>query len=466
MFASAPLHLFTHSRIAAVTLGLVLLWSGVSSSAQPLSAEERVFGLSRIWQAASTDFANFEPGGRQVWDETYLAFLPRVLATGPLVDYYRLLQEFCATLGDGHTTVFAPPACREQVARPNVLVRCIEDRPIVCAVGESLRRDLPVGSRILAVDGVEVEQYLQAGRLQRVSASSDRQRREIAIIKLLEGPVQAPVEIAYETPEGRRLDLRLIRASGASGEPLVNTYPRTEERLAHEELEEGIAYLALNTFADPEIIADFARVLPRLRQSAGVVVDLRRNGGGESDIAFEILSHLISRPVVSYAWKTRKRYSAHAARGRWTSEWPAEDLADLDAERQEYLDHYRGEAWLAGEPEIIQPADAGGPPLRLAVLIGPMTGSAAEDFLVPLVALDEATLLGQTTAGFTGTPLVLDLPGGGVALINTTREYFPDGEEIHGGIRPDVRVEPTVGDNISGRDAALERAVALLTGRP
>jgi carboxyl-terminal processing protease len=218
----------------------------------------------------------------------------------------------------------------------------------------------------------------------------------------------------------------------------------------------------LNSFANSEIVADFEKILPDLKGQRGVIIDLRRNGGGESDIGYAILKYFIDRPVLTFKWKTREHRAAYKAWGKWTSEMPPEDLANLDEERKEYLEHYRGAAWIEGQPDTIYPVSAGGAIGPIVVLTGPLTASAAEDFLVALDSYEPAVFIGRRTAGFTGTPLVLDLPGGGIVLINTTIEMFPDGVEITNGIKPDIEIEPTMQDVIDGKDAALERARSFL----
>jgi carboxyl-terminal processing protease len=101
----------------------------------------------------------------------------------------------------------------------------------------------------------------------------------------------------------------------------------------------------------------------------------------------------------------------------------------------------------------------------VVVLIGPKTYSAAEDFVVPLKATKRATLIGTATGGSTGQPLFMKTFGAGV-MICTKRDRFPDGTEFVGvGIQPDILVQQTRRDVAEGRDPALEKAVAVLTGR-
>jgi C-terminal processing protease CtpA/Prc len=77
--------------------------------------------------------------------------------------------------------------------------------------------------------------------------------------------------------------------------------------------------------------------------------------------------------------------------------------------------------------------------------------------------MDRGEIVGQSTGGSTGQPLVIHLPGGGSARICSKRDRYPDGTEFVGvGVKPDIEIEPTIADFRSGRDAAVERALELM----
>ncbi len=98
------------------------------------------------------------------------------------------------------------------------------------------------------------------------------------------------------------------------------------------------------------------------------------------------------------------------------------------------------------------------------ILIGPGTFSACEDLLINLSEIpDRPLFIGEETGGSTGAPLVIYFPHGAYARICTLRPLFPySGKPFVGrGIAPDIEVKATFEDYRTGKDAALERALAV-----
>jgi C-terminal processing protease CtpA/Prc len=96
----------------------------------------------------------------------------------------------------------------------------------------------------------------------------------------------------------------------------------------------------------------------------------------------------------------------------------------------------------------------------VAVLIGPSTYSAAEDFLAVCRASGRGITIGLQTGGSTGQPLMFPLPGEGMGIVCSKRDLMSGWTEFAGyGIRPDVAVNYTYANFINGRDEAIAEAV-------
>ena len=202
----------------------------------------------------------------------------------------------------------------------------------------------------------------------------------------------------------------------------------------------SVAYLRIATFGEEAVVGAVNAALDALDLEglAGMIIDLRYNMGGDDQNAFPIVSRFVERPVSGFSWRTREYRPAF-------SSWD------------------KAETWYQGDSEKIEPSlrrRYAGP---LVILTGPNTFSTAEDFILPLDYAGRALLVGEPTAGSTGNPVNVRLPGGAILRVCSLRTTYPDGREFVGrGIEPDIVVHPTVGGLRASRDEVLEKAIEIL----
>ena len=437
------------------------------SSLTPLTDAQKLYGLSMIWKEADYNFPLFKRLPALNWDSTYQAFIPRVLESTTTIDYYRALIRFTALLQDGHTQVTMPAWVRQQHVfdQPDVRVTAVDGHAIVWNVEDTLASHIPVGSEIVAVDGVPTERYLAREVYPYIGAPAMRFREELAMVGwyvngvgLLWGRAGTRVSVTVRTPAGGQRTVSLVRDGGTRRANWAREFP-SGAPLTFRWLDDRVAYVALNTFSAWASEADrFDSIAPQLRQASGLLLDMRQNGGGNNSVGRQIIArYLTSDTLVGARWRARINNAAFRAWGHYLGQEWARD----------YWPYYTGDAWYDAPPETVAP-DTAFPKLTvpIVVLMGRNTGSAAEDFVIWLDGAKNVTLVGEPTTGSTGQTIEIDLPGGGTARILAKHDTYADGREFVGiGIQPDVLVEPTVDDVIHDRDGMLARALEVLRER-
>jgi C-terminal processing protease CtpA/Prc len=426
-----------------------------------LTTIEKIYGLSQFWKEVSYNFAHWKPAATLDWDEAYRRFVPRIMATESDFEYYREMQRFCALLEDGHTNVYLPRGMLEtSVGRVPFQLRAIGRRAIVSNMDVALAANVPVGSEVLKVDGTPIEEMVEKEIIPLISTSSPHIYWDMAIrslksagVGVLFGPKGSTASLEIRRPDGDVVTLEIARDQyerEVQWAVKPEKAPLSEFRM----LEGDIAYMALNDFSRDEIVPAFRKELPRMAQARGIIIDLRRNGGGDSRNSSAIVGHFTDTPFKGASWRTPVHYGAYRAWGMH-----ADSIEGLE----EYRDYYFGHVYHVEEATEHQPSDGIKLTAPTVVLIGRKTASAAEDFLIMADGIDHITYMGERTFGSTGQPLMMDLPGGGSARISTKRDFYPDGREFIGrGVEPDLEVTPTVEAFLSGEDQVLEKAVASL----
>lgn len=401
---------------------------------------ERIAGFARLWSEVKYNFAFFDQVPEIDWDQILIEYIPKVQAAKNDVDYYKVLRQCIALLKDGHTSVSGPSD--ESMCEPPIQVQAVQNQAAIVQTypidriksdklkDELLAANLKPGDVITHIDGQSVQQILTEEIYPFVSASTAQALDLKAYRKLLLGDDGTTVLLDTVGLDGTRRRVTLTR----------HRYPfsRKPNDFECKELEDGIVYVNLPSFGSDRAVKEFDNAFDKIKEAGGLILDVRQNGGGSTSHGYAIVSRLVDKSVPGSHWKTRKYIAAYRAWGR-------------------------DEQWHQGDHGTIEPHKTrhyGGP---VVVLTGPMTASAAEDFVVAFQTSMRGKVVGQKTLGSTGQPLRIGLPGGGGARICTKRDTYPDGREFVGiGVIPDVEIEPTRQDIAEERDVVLEEALEVL----
>jgi hypothetical protein len=375
----------------------------------------RLAGVALIW----TTFRHFHPwlDGTD-WNGPLTGALAEAAQAADTGAYQAVLQKLTATIKDGHIIVFRTGV--DDQAQPPLALAMVEGRALVARRwGEA--EIIPVGSRILAVDG-EPEPERSRRMASRIASATEGWARTRLAQSLLAGTRETPVTVHYRTPEGALGQARLHRTETAFAVMTPGAAMTARPR-------PGIGYVDLSRCAE----SDWASLLPLLQESQGIVFDLR-GYPKDFELCRRLLAHLACRPLWSPRWLepvfTR----------------PDQEAVAWDASHRWTLAHRR-------------PRVRG----RAAFLVGGGSFSAAETLLAMVAHYRLGILVGEPTAGCNGDLNVTTLPGGVAVAWTGLRVLNHDGSPHQGvGIRPEILVRPTAQGLARGRDEVLERALAVV----
>jgi hypothetical protein len=412
------------------------------------SVEQKLWGLMTIWSEAKFNFPYFDRIPDIDWDTKVREYIPRVMKADSLDGYYNVLMEFAALLKDGHTQVIPPwMFVKPGYDHPPVELQVVEGKFFVARTGDTeeirKQRVFP-GLEVLEIGEVPVRTYLEENVLRFNSRGTPQADESIGLIGILSGPKDSQVLLKVKDPDGTVRQVSLTRNSRDKGGNVF--LPRWVRWFMFDPLIEtkmvnpDICYIRISNFGREKVVEEFQKVFDRLDFSRikGIILDVRYNPGGDSDHAYSLISFLTDQPLKASKWKSLSYVPAHRSWGRPTG-------------------------WLEGGPAVIEPRNGKKYAGPLVVLTGPGTFSAAEDFLVPLQYAKRAILVGEKTAGSTGNPIRIPLPGGGMFMVVSKRDMFPDGREFVGiGISPDLEVHPTQKDLLKGTDPVLQKGIDVI----
>jgi len=187
-----------------------------------------------------------------------------------------------------------------------------------------------------------------------------------------------------------------------------------------------VGYIYVATLSkDEPVTQGFDEALAYVKDTKGLVIDVRADGGGTDNNSVGIESRLLSESIDGLPYYT------------------ADGVL-----------HQGGFIAPRGSFQYTKP---------VVLLINGVCFSACEDFAEMMSHVPTVTLVGDTTAGASGAPQTFALPSG--RKINVSMKFIPryDGLPIEwNGVLPNVLVPQTTEDLQQGRDLQLETAIRLL----
>lgn len=449
---------------------IAIISSTIAFAQRPntLSASDKIYGLSKFWQEVNYNFVYINKVDRSKWDSLYRQMISEVQGTPNDYEYYRSLQKFCAFLKDGHTNVYMPrkkefETMTSMFGGYRLFIENINNKAIIVRTNLTKKDEVPEGSEVVEVNGLSTEQFLQQKVMPYISSSTDYVLRDWSTRQLLTGLEGDNFNIRIKKPNGDVIPLNLTHAKTEEKE-VYPPFDKERQLLDFKWMEGQVAYVSLNSFENPKIDSLFVALLPELYKAKALIIDLRFNGGGNTNIGTTILEYIYSGKTMNGAVSSsRMHIAAHKAWGKFTD---PKDTVDNAWAKKSYLmfkDNYfftfehSPEKVSLKAKRIIVPT---------ALLIGHNTASAAEDFLIYADKQSHMVKIGENTFGSTGQPYFFDMPGGGSARVCTKKDTYPDGKEFVGyGIKPDIEVKRTVDDYLKRKDPVLEKATDYLKSK-
>jgi len=409
----------------------------VDSPKMNLSKVERLENFDVLAKAIDRNYSFFVHKGID-WQEVIAHYRPKAERVRTTKEFYRLIHQLVMELKDFHSWLCdyqdVPTLGRFS---PQMPTRLIEGKLAVTEVvkgSETYKKGLRPGSVVIAVDGLSVKSKIQKIRPLMHMYSSERCFLEQAYRRILDGKKGSTVSIKFIAPgENSPRIARLKRVSSRKQGVIQPSFHMNKGKFISDGRHpSGYGYIRILSFSGRLEIADeFDRALERLKNTPGLIIDVRENLGGFGTAQARIIGRFItSRTKVGTSY--RKNGPGH------------KDFAKHDT----YIAPTGG--WQYTKPVVL--------------LINAITGSACDLFASRIISTGRPITIGTTTHGnLTGGGVYVLLPCNLVVRVSNGYVCDASGRIIEGnGNVPQIQVKPTITDIMNGTDSALECAIRTL----
>ena len=391
------------------------------------------------------------------WPQLYIKYAPRIAEAERRSDldaFRQILREYIYSFPDGHVQIhgrFDDLRYREIGGGFGYALTPLDDGRVVSYMvidgSPAAKAGIEPGADILSLDGKPIKDAAQAVSVlwTRKPVSTSAQRRIEQFRYLSRAPVGTSVEVVFKNPgdhAAKRVTLTSVDDHFAYLDRSQLPAPIPEQPrqlLAHKVLDGGFGYVAV-LGEDSKSMPEFETILRQMIDAKvpGLILDLRRNQGGDDEAVAHIASY----------FHTRKSLFEYA------------ECFDEDTGKFEIL-----RSWtLYVTPR--QPHFSG----PVIALIGSGTGSSGEG-----VAMEIARAPRGRTLGFDSTAGYFGIDGGTIKLPGQVEVNYPIGASLdaksriqldsdytgRGGVSPQVGI-PRTYDNMlavgQGQDVELKAA--------
>ena len=437
-------------------------WHACNPGRTQWTTEEKLYALSAAWMEVKRSCAFMKNIGEERWDSIYRSLIMPATETDD--DGFSLLMaRFMASLKDGHTGLTYNRRNKYYGTtnyfddRWYFTLSYCDGQVMAVSVAKDKEKIVPLGSTVVSVDGRPIGEVMDE-MMEEMSASTDYGRASAAAGRPLSGAVGTRRTVTFRRPDGREVTLELTNKYVGNVDAVHFTrFAPTDKQFCLEWPADDIALITVNTFGDSKVVDEFDKVFPEIqRRARKVIIDISRNGGGNTSNAAGIISHFIEgNRISSGRWTTPSYKAAYASWGRYIN---PQDTAGNSWKRECYLNYTHRNVYDGGHMVHEYSDDYPRHIVPTVILTSVNTASAAEDMLMMTDGQKHIVRMGLPTNGSTGNPLMVDLlPDLGIRVC-TLEETYPDGRPFVGiGIKPDIEVSDTY-ENLKQVDDYLVKA--------
>lgn len=391
-----------------VSICILLLITSFSLSAQnfgqqylmkdwPIMPEHFSDDFASIHAIVKDNYSLYEQKHIDI-DSLYSCYTQKLIGVKSLEDYGQMLLAYFADLKVGHAFMLMKSYSASYL--PQLIEnRLWIDRPnaLMAEYGFAAKDE------IIAIDDTPTMQWIE--RQMKVSAGSTVQaKRQNALAQVF----------ASYTDTLRNYTVRRDNQSVELTLPLAQVVDKVmdsfDEPVTASQLNDSTGYIEVKTMQN-DVVTPFAAKLKTVSHLPYLVVDIRRNEGGNSLNGIGLCELLLKKPQR----------------------------------------HCLDERIINPQQEAYQG--------KVILLTGPRTFSAAESFAIDMMESGEVTLVGEPTAGDSGNNPRPFVSKYGIPFIIPTREpqTSPSGFPMEGqGVPPSILIEQTVDDFLKDIDTLLK----------
>ncbi|HEX8651759.1 MAG TPA: S41 family peptidase [Pyrinomonadaceae bacterium] len=379
-----------------------------------------------LWRSISDEYAYFDQKQTD-WNKVREIYRPQINAVKTRTDFVGLLEAVLEELYDFHTHLNTNTAASPRLvpSGTDIWAEWIRGRAIITEVRPASgaeKAGIRIGMQVASINGIAVDEAVSQ-RVGKSLRSSDEAARNWALRILLAGRRNEKRSIEVISKGGRRL----LSIDNQPASELLETKPLLE----HRRIEKDVGYIRVNnSLGDVDLIKQFDLALAALKDTRGLILDLRDTpSGGNTTVARGMMGRFIRRDMA---------YQKHS----------------IPAEERRYGTK---RSWI----ELVSPRGEFTYRAPVVILVNHWTGSMGEGIAIGMDGMRRATIVGTEMARLVGATSGIKLPHTGIGVTFPTEKLFHINGTPRENFVPPVHINLLLRGN-RDEDTILHRGLSVL----
>lgn len=384
-------------------------------------------------------------------------------------EFYIKVAPLISSLNDGHTVVYFPGEEYDKyIDNSGVLfpLEVIFEERRAFVYRNHSNGAISKGAEIFSINGYPIV-YLIEKFLKYLSGEKENMKLE-----LLRSYFRALFWMIYQSEDRFEIEFANPGTNNRTNIEIDGvTYEEIQKAINNEdytpftfkiELEKNIGIMEINSFSDLDVFKPFVeKAFKELKNkdTKVLIIDLRKNWGGDSRIGDELLAYIADKPYRQFGAvkiKVSKEVKEYYEKNEFIKDYYMTSFPEvLDIIPSKKI----GET-IKVEYKFLEPKQELHFDGEVFVLIGPNTYSSALSFVTTIKDYDFAVLVGEEAGGTAcnfGDVYSFKLPYSELVVGVSHKEHIrPSGKRIFEVIAPDIEIEETALEKIHAKDKVIE----------
>ncbi len=396
---------------------ILFLLLSVNVAFAEFTPENRRKIFNQVWETINKKYYDENFNGVD-WKKVREDYRPKVEAAKSDDEFYEAIKQMVRELQDAHTRFWTPKEAelkrKKQVSSIGLGVEEIDGKIVIASVSpnsDEEKSGIKVGMIVTAVDGQNISERLNELR-RTIKSSSSQAVKVLSFRALFRGEVGSTVKLSLLDVYNKPLDVSLTRRI------LDQSFEVTSRKLA-----DNIGYVRFDIFSD-KLSDKLKTAISDLKDTKGLIIDLRNNGGGEKDFTEKLAGWLVDKKTSLGKTKLRGKEPKEVFVGDKSSQ-------------------------IYASPIVI--------------LIDQDSASGSEFLTISLQEAGRAKVVGSTSCGcLLGIAGAKEIKDGELEISQIGFISAKNFRVEATGITPDLTVKPEIKDFRENYDRTLEEAIKLL----